>query len=213
MNIRLAIVCTAALTIPILSSNGELGQDAEQRVIEDAVMDLKAKRFDAAAGKLLEAQKLDPPSAAILNLLGAVYTKKKDFQTAKILFERSLAREPGFFPAAFNIGELLFLEKQYRQAFDYFSKMLSADPANELLQFKMVLCLLLMGQAEEAEKLLARMIFPGNGPAWYYAQAASQIMGGNRRKAGELLANAQVIFPGKTSLYEETFEDLGWPAR
>ena len=112
-----------------------------------------------------------------------------------------------------SIGELLFLERQYPQALDSFSKMLRADPANELLQFKIVLCLLLMNQAREAEKLLARMKFPGNGPAWYYARAAFQITEGNKRRARELLGSAQVIFPDKTSLYDETFEDLGWPTR
>ena len=96
---------------------------------------------------------------------------------------------------------------------DAFSRMLSDDPGNEILQFKTALCLLLMRREDEAEKLLARMKFPGNGPAWHYAHAASQIMEGNRRKARGLLPTAQVIFPGKTSLYDETFQDLSWPTR
>jgi predicted naringenin-chalcone synthase len=91
--------------------------------------------------------------------------------------------------------------------------MLRADPATGPLLFKIVLCLLLMDQAEETEKLLARMKFPGNGPAWYYVQAASQIIGGNKRRARELLASAQVIFSGRTSRYDETFEDFGWPTQ
>jgi hypothetical protein len=49
--------------------------------------------------------------------------------------------------------------------------------------------------------------------AWYYAQAAFQIMEGNKRRARELLGSAQVILPGRTSFYDETFEDLGWPTR
>ena len=212
MNLRLLIFCTAALIVPI-RSHGERKEDAGQRLVDDDVADLNDKKFDAAIAKLLVAEKLDPTSAPILNLLGAVYTKKKDFETAKSFFEKSLAREPSFFPAAFNISELLFLQEHYTQALDSFSKMLRNDPGNELLQFKVVLCLLLMDQAEEAQKLLARMKFPGNGPAWYYAQAASRIMDGNRLGALELLGSAQVIFPGKTSLYDETFEDLGWPTQ
>jgi hypothetical protein len=86
-----------------------------------------------------------------------------------------------------------------------------ADPATGPLLFKIVLCLLLMDQAEE--KLLARMKFPGNGPAWYYVQAGSQIIGGSKRRARELLASAQVIFSGRTSRYDETFEDFGWPTQ
>jgi ADP-L-glycero-D-manno-heptose 6-epimerase len=63
-----------------------------------------------------------------------------------------------------------------------------------------------MDRAEETEKLLARMKFPGNGPAWYYVQAASQIIGGSKRRARELLASAQVIFSGRTSRYDETLK-------
>ena len=91
--------------------------------------------------------------------------------------------------------------------------MLGDDPGNEILQFKTALCLLLMRREDEAEKLLARMKFPGNGPAWHYAHAASQSMEVNRREARGLLATAQGIFPGKTSLYDETFQDLSWPIR
>jgi ADP-L-glycero-D-manno-heptose 6-epimerase len=84
--------------------------------------------------------------------------------------------------------------------------MLRADPATGPLLFKIVPCLLLMDRAEETEKLLARMKFPGNGPAWYYVQAASQIIGGSKRRARELLASAQVIFSGRTSRYDETLK-------
>ena len=90
--------------------------------------------------------------------------------------------------------------------------MLRADPATGPLLFKIVLCLLLMDQAEETEKLLARMKFPGDGPAWYYVQAASQIIG-EQTKSARVAASAQVIFSGRTSRYGETFEDFGWPTQ
>jgi tetratricopeptide (TPR) repeat protein len=210
---RLVIFCTAALISPIPSYCGEKDADSTRLLVEGAVADLKKERFDDALVNLFEAQELDPTSASILNLLGAVYTRKKDFQRARTFFERSLERDADFFPAAFNVGELLFLEERYSQALDHFSDMLREGPGNELLQFKVVLCLLLMNQAAEAEKLLARMKFPGNGPAWHYAQAASQIVAGNKRRAHELIVSAQVIFPGMTSLYDQTFEDLGWPTQ
>jgi hypothetical protein len=68
-------------------------------------------------------------------------------------------------------------------------------------------------QDDDAKKLLQRMRFPGQGPAWYYAQAAFQMNEGHRRQARDLLTCAQVIFPKETSLYDETFENLGWPTR
>lgn len=186
---------------------------ANELLVDEAVADLQEKDFDAALRKLLEAEKSDPGSAVVLNLLGAAYTKKKDYATARSYFEKSLAHQPSFFPPAFNLGELLFLEGRYPQALDAFSRLLAADPDNELLQFKVVLCLMLADRDDEAEKLLRRMRFPGQGPAWYYAQAAFQMNEGHRRQARELLTCAQVIFPKETSLYDETFDNLGWPTR
>lgn len=209
----LLIIFAAALAFPVSSSPASSKDSAQQRLLDDAITDMNKKQFDAALEKLLEAEKLDPNSAIILNLLGAVSTKKKNYERARSYFERSLASEPGFFAPAFNLGELLFLERYYSQALDCFSRMLDADPSNELLQFKTVLCLLLLDRTEEAQTLLVRMKFPGNGPAWCYAHAAFRLKEGKRRNARDLLASAQIIFPEKTSLYDETFENLGWPTR
>ena len=213
MKIPVFILLTAALALPVLSTYARLNDGTRERLVDDAIAEMNKRNFNAALEKLLEAERLDPDSAVILNLLGAVYTKKKNYQTAKSYFEKSLAQQPSFFPPAFNLGELLFLDRQYSQALDTFSRMLDADTSNELLQFKTVLCLLLLERTADAQKLLARMKFLGNGPAWYYAHAAFQINEGNPRRAKELLASAHVIFPEKISLYDETFENLGWPTR
>ncbi len=184
-----------------------------QVLVDGALEDFEKKKFDEALQKLTEAEKLDPNSAFILNLLGAAYTKKKDYTAAKVAFEKSLEKDPNFFPSIFNLGELLFLQKQYPQALEYFARMLSSAPGNELLQFKVTLCLLKTGQKEDAQKLVSRMRFPGDGPAWYYANAALLNESGDKRKASEYLASAKQLFPDKTSLYSETFEDLGWPSK
>ena len=200
---------TALLGMTVPSSPAR----TNEQLVNDAVVKINKKEFDAALEKLLEAERRDPNSAVILNLLGAVYTKKKDHPKARSYFERSLAQQPDFFPPAFNLGELLFLEGEYSLALDAFSRLLKADSDNELVQFKTALCLMLVNRSQDAEKLLVGMRFPGNGPAWYYAHAAFQLKDGDVHKAQRLLASAQVIFPGKTSLYDETFENLGWPTR
>lgn len=213
MKIPVLILLTAALAFPVLSTPARSNDGTQERLVDDAVAEMNKKNFNAALEKLVEAERLDPDSAVILNLLGAVHAKKKNYQTAKSYFEKSLARQPDFFAPAFNLGELLFLDRQYAQALDTFSRMLDADAGNELLQLKVFLCLLLLERAADAQKLLVRMKFLGNGPAWYYAHAAFQISEGNPRRAKELLASAHVIFPERTPLYDETFENLGWPTR
>jgi len=184
-----------------------------QALVDDALQDFEKKKYDEALQKLNEAEKLEPNSAFILNLIGAAHTKRQDYTAAKTAFDKSLEKDPSFFPSIFNVGELLFLQKQYPQALEYFARMLGSAPNNELLQFKVVLCLLKTGQKEEAEKLVSRMRYPGEGPAWYYSHAALLNEAGDKRKASEYIASAKQFFPDKISLYSETFSDLGWPTK
>lgn len=212
MKSRLLTICLGILLgLRPLAHAAEDNNAKIQRMVDSALADFEAKKYDPALNTLLEAEKLAPDSAFILNLVGAAYTKKKDYAQAKACFDKALGLDPNFFPAQFNVGELLFLQKQYPQALSHFVKMSNADPGNELLQFKLVLCLIMTDQVEDAEKVVRHMKFPGEQPAWYYAQAALQMKAGNKSKAREYRATAEQIFPGKTSLYSETFQDLGWP--
>jgi hypothetical protein len=53
------------------------------------------------------------------------------------------------------------------------------------------------------------MRYPGDSPAWYYAEAAWEIKQGNPKKARRLLATAREIFGEKTELFDESFETIG----
>jgi len=213
VKIRILISSLAALVCLPLLGFGQAGPNPAQALVNDALVNFEDKKFDEALGKLQEAEKLDPKSAFILNLVGAAYTKKKDYAEAKSYFDKALELDYGFFPAQFNVGELSFLQKQYPQALEHFTRMLNNDPGNELLQFKVVLSLIMTDQVEDAQKLAARMKFPGDGPGWYFVQAALKTKEGDKRKAAELVSSAKMIFPAKVALYQETFEDLGWPVK
>ena len=178
-------------------------------LLQSALADFDAKKYDDALKKLQDLDTKLPDDAFVQNLLGAAYTKKKDYETAQKYFGKSLQKQPDFFPAKFNVGELLFLQRRYAEALDFFEKMLAKDPRNELLQFKVFLCELQLGNKEEAAKLLKGIKYPGDTPAWYYGQAAWESKNGNNKKALEYLAGAHYIFGPKTALFDETFEDLG----
>lgn len=184
-----------------------------QALVEQAVQDFDSNKYDNALAKLQEANKLKPSTPYILNLLGAAYTKKKDYTAAKEQFDLALALDYQFFPAQFNLGEIFFLQKQYAQALEHFTKMSRNYPYNELLQFKIVLCLLLTDHVDEAKKMFARMKFPGAEPAWYYAKAAIAYKEGNKGEARDNISAADLMYSGKTSLYSETFQDLDWPTK
>jgi tetratricopeptide (TPR) repeat protein len=210
---RLLLLCLAVPACLTLPSCGKTEEKSDQPLIDRALADFEKKKYADALAKLHEAEKEAPTDPFILNLIGAAYTKQKDYPAAKGYFDKALAESPGFFPARFNLGEILFLQKQYPQALGFFTDMLRQAPGNELLQFKVVLSLIMTDQVEDARKLAKRMKFPGEGPAWYYAHAAIELKEDNKSKASEYLAGARNFFPNQISLYDETFEDLGWPTK
>jgi predicted Zn-dependent protease len=204
-----AILATAAparekLTAP---DAAEVRKVATEAVLED----IQAGNLDAAEKNARQLLKDLPDDPAVLNLLGSVQTKKKDYAAARETFGKALAAEPGFFPAQFNLGELLFLEKDYAGARSHFAAMRRDDPKNELLQFKLVLCDIQAGDDDRARRVLRAIRYPGDSPAWYYAQAAWENKQGNPKKARKLVSTAREIFGEKTALFDESFQGLGLP--
>lgn len=213
MNNRFLLLCLAVTACLALPSCTKAEEKSDKPLIDRALADFEKKNYADALTKLQEAEKESPNDPFILNLIGAAYTKQKDYATAKAYFEKALAQAPDFFPARFNVGEILFLQKQYPQALGFFTDMLRQAPGNELLQFKVILSLIMTDQVDDARRLAARMKFPGDGPAWYYAHAAIEQKEKHKGKASEYLAGAKTFFPNQVSLYNETFEDLGWPTK
>jgi tetratricopeptide (TPR) repeat protein len=213
VNIRNAFLCLTTLAVLALAACQKAEEAQGDSLEARATAAFEKKNYDKALELLREAEKEKPGDPLILNMIGATYTKKQEFATAKEYFEKSLAANPSFFPAFFNVGELMFLQKQYPQALGHFTNMLGRAPGNELLQFKVVLCLLETDQQEDAAKLAKRIRVPGESPAWYYAQAAVLYKAGDRREAAKSIESARTLFGKGTALYDETFTDLGWSVR
>jgi predicted Zn-dependent protease len=183
----------------------ELRATATEAVLEA----IKSGDLEEAGKNVQQLIKDTPDDPLALNLLGSVQTKRKEYAAARASFEKALAADPAFFPAQFNLGEILFLEKNYPAAREHFQAMRRADPSNELLQFKVVLCDIQAGDDESARRVMRAMRYPGDSPAWYYAEAAWEIKQGNPKKARRLLATAREIFGEKTELFDESFETIG----
>jgi len=183
-------------------------EESTQKAIESVLQDFDAKKTDDALAKLEALQIQAPNDPLILNLIGSAYTKKKDYLAAESYFRKSLKEKNGFFPALYNLGELLFLQKKYAEAREHFQAMRGSDTRNELLQFKVVLCDLELNETDRAQKLMTAIKYPGDSPAWYYAQAAYENKVGNTKKAREYIAGAQYIFGDKTALFDESLATL-----
>lgn len=180
-------------------------------LFEGALEDFQRNDLEKAEKKLDAIEKAGDVSPIVFNMLGAVWTKKKDYAKANEYFNRALEMDPTFFPALFNRGEVLFLEKKYPEALDYFSQLQLSARDYDLLLFKIYLCHLLLNDPESAQAMLDRIKNHSNSPAWYYAQAAWEITNNQQGKAKKYLKNAKVLFPEKIQIFEDTFTDLGWP--
>lgn len=161
-------------------------------------------KLDALAGD-------GQPDPLLLNLYGSVHTKMEDYDKASEYFDQALEIQPGYFPAVFNKGEILFLQKKYPEARAYFESMRESDRRNELLQFKVVLCNLELGEEDTAKRIMNAIKYPGDSPAWHYAQAAWELKHGDKGKARRLVRGARFIYGEKTALFDETFHNLGYP--
>ncbi len=204
------LLCCTLYTHLVAQETPALSQKEIQGFIDVALKDFDAKSYAKALENLKKAEKADPNSPFIQNVIGATYTKMKDLSNAKVAYEKAIALQPDFFPAAYNLAELLFLEKKYAEAYDAFTTLLARNPERELLQFKVFLCLIFLEREDGAKRLLKQMRMPGEDPAAYYAKAAWEYNHGNKAKAREFVATARILFPDKTMIYDETFRDLGW---
>lgn len=160
--------------------------------------DAALKRLDALSGSLAK----DPVA---LNLRGAILTKLGKFEEARRIFHEALAADPNSLPAAFNLGELDFMQNDYPAARAVFQSLLNRDPRNELLRLKLVACELLLGNETGAQGAASALIPAGQTPAWYYAQAMMAQKKGQPGAAKKYIASARAIYGADTcKLFDES---------
>ena len=201
------IFCTATALAQLSTPDAE---EAKRIAIERVLADYEAKNYDEALARLEKLRDRNPADPLVLNLMGSVYTKKQNYQKAEKAFRQALDLEPGFFPAAYNLGELLFLQEKYALAREYYQTMRATDYRHELLQFKVALCDILAGENERASRVINAIKYPGDSPAWYYGHAALEHKQGNTSKAREYIRGAKFVYgPDKTALFDETFQNIG----
>ena len=203
-----AVLFSASLAMAQISAPD--AEEAKSLAVERVLADYETQRYDEALARLEALRDRHPNDPLILNLMGSVYIKKLNYQKAEKAFRQALDLEPGFFPAAYNLGELLLLQEKYALAREYYQTMRATDHRHELLQFKVALCDILAGETDRAKKVMNAIKYPGDSPAWYYAHAALEHKQGNTAKAREYIRGAKFVYcPEKTALFDETFQTIG----
>jgi Flp pilus assembly protein TadD len=178
-------------------------------VLRQSTQLYEAGRYDAALERLSAVQGPAAGDLAVLNLRGAILTKLKRHDEARQIFFSILSASPDYFPAAYNLGEVQFVQGDYAGALDTFQQIRRRDPRNELVRFKVFLCHLLLGQEAEARKIAAGFIPAGSTPAWYYAQAMLARKSGDESTAQKHLQAARRIYlTPACHLFDESLQSL-----
>jgi len=212
---RAAAVLLLALVSPGIAPGQEAAPDRAadplvlQRrlamVLRQSTQHYEAGEYDSALERLGAIQGPAAEDLSVLNLRGAILTKLGRYDEAAQSFRAILSTQPDFFPAAFNLGEVEFIRGDYAGALELFGDMRRREPRNELVRFKILLCQLLLGQDEEAQKTARGLVPAGSTPAWYYAQAMLARKAGDEASARKHLGAAKAIYEAEgCKLFDES---------
>lgn len=154
---------------------------------------------------------MTPGNSSVMNLLGAVHTKQKNYEGAMAAFQKAVELAPNDFRPRFNLAEVDFLQQKYPEARAKFNKLYEDDPTNELAAYKVYLTYLLEGNGAMADQMLVSFNEFSDWPTYYFAQASKSFQAGETEDAQDWIISARKIYPGgRNSLYAETMLDLGW---
>jgi tetratricopeptide (TPR) repeat protein len=185
-----------------------------QKKMSDVLEAYGNGKYDDALAKLADAEKMKVNDPELINLEGAIYVKQEKWDKASDAFNRALAINPKYFPAQFNTGEVLYLQKKYPDARAIFEKLQADQPKNELLKYKVYLTYLMEGNDAEAKARLDKFDFVADTPAFYYAQAAWWYKHNETTQAESYIASSLQIFPPQANnIFAESLIDAGWLKR
>lgn len=179
-------------------------------VLRQAAADYDRGDYDGALRRLDALTGASAGDISVLNLRAAALTKTGEFDRALRFFADILRAKPDYFPAAYNAAEVLFLRGDREGSLESFRRLRQRDPGNELLRFKVFLCLAALGRDGEAAKVAQAMNAAGLTPSWYYAQAVAARREGDDSKAEDHLRAARAIY-GESAcrIYDESLESAG----
>ncbi len=184
-------------------------------LLREASQFLQANEPQRALDRLSEAGKIEPDFYHLQSFKGAAFAKLRDFDKATLAFERALALNPAAEDAKFNLAEIDFVRKKYKEALEAFEKILTntkiPENSRSLLLYKKYLCLLLTDRTAEADTLLKTFRFEASTPEYYYANAAKSFRAGNEEDARGWLRSAANIYRLELqSLYIDSLYEIGW---
>lgn len=113
-----------------LEAASSLDQKATAADTTLAIARLQRKDYDGALAALAVLEKKQPASPVPHGLRGGAYLEKRDYAEARKSFEKALALDPAFMPAAKSLAQLELRDKKPEAARKLFQKALAKDKNN-----------------------------------------------------------------------------------
>ncbi len=178
----------------------------------------REKRVFETIDELEKATVIFQDSPELLNLRGSCYVEFRAFEKAMEAYRAAEKLSPDNQSIQFNIGEILFVTKKWQPALDLFEKILKTmEPKRDmalmrLVEFKIQLCKIKLGQKEEAEVLAEKYDYFDDSPYYYYAHAAICYEKEDLVKAEEWLSMASRVFQDANiiSPWQDTLVEFGY---
>jgi tetratricopeptide (TPR) repeat protein len=214
----------APAPLPVIAGLEKLSDSQRQAAakgIADVASYMRGVRLQESLERLNEVEAITGEFHIVSNMRGAVFTKMRDFKSARAHFMRAIEmtkNQPreNFHPR-FNLAEINFVEKNWSQARKEFSDLIAnaviPDPATKrLMEYKVFICLL---QEKQADAAMAQMEkfdqYDHDSPAWYFAQAAQCFSREKKEEAEEWLGSANKIYPKEINdVYQDSLVEVGW---
>ncbi len=182
---------------------------------------LRGVRWQEALERLGELEIAVGNNHYIENLRGAVFTRMRNFDKARVHFAKALELAKNLdaeaFHPKFNMAELDFVTKKWDAARESFQKLLK-DPgkpgtgSDTLINFKIMICDLQQKREAEADKILKTFDqYDADSPAYYYGNAVKMFIKDDKEGANEWLESAKRIYPKEVNeVYNDSLVEMGW---
>jgi tetratricopeptide (TPR) repeat protein len=182
--------------------------------VNEALIAFRARDWAKARAALDKADVILPPSPLTLNTRGAIFIEEKNFEKGAYYCQEALKLEPKYYTARFNLAEIQLVQGNYAEARKLFEKFVRENPKDELARFRVFLTFLLEKSYNDARRAIDQIPFPGDTPAYYYANAAWEFAHESPEEAKKWLGRAEWTFgPEKSALFADSLYEIGWMKR
>jgi putative PEP-CTERM system TPR-repeat lipoprotein len=116
-----------AKAISALEAAVKLDPKSHRAAYELIKAQLQLKQYDKAMAALQKLEQAEPKNAEILNLKGGAYLAKRDWENARITFERAIAAQPDYFVPVMNLTRLEKNQRKFDSAKKHYEDFLAKN--------------------------------------------------------------------------------------